>query len=534
MRQNMKPAAIYCRSSKDKAELGIDIQERELAEFAASRGMQIVARFSDMEISGSLDETARPGLRQLLAAIKDEGRGWDALLAVDTSRIARDPMIALYVQRECEKAGVVMHFAKLPIDGQSAFGETMLSVVRAFDRLHSRLSKEKGRAGLEANVANGHRAGGRAPIGYGLKHEATGAMRGGQAVKKSKLERDPATADKVRLFLAARAEGIGRTEAATRTGLKDKAVASLIAIERNALTYAGHTVWNQRKKIHGSRDNGIARQTMTWNPREEWKIARNTHEAFISDEDAEKVLALHEERLAKPVRVAKPLDFILSGLLFTPAGVQWHGDAHDKAYRAGQKGKRINAPWIEGEVLKRIAADFEDEAFLAESVNQARQLAEAIEADPKVIDIDIKRREKQIRNLVDMAAETGDRRLLKRMQEMERELAQLRQQKADWLERRALKQRLMEFSANDIRYLLQAHGIELGRGEQVLDLIGYGNEYRLPPGELRRVVTTLIERIEIDPLSRVFSIQYRLPVTGVLWRPHGDSNPGSYRERVLS
>jgi hypothetical protein len=61
MRQNMKPAAIYCRSSKDKAELGIDIQERELAEFAASRGMQIVARFSDMEISGSLDETARPG-----------------------------------------------------------------------------------------------------------------------------------------------------------------------------------------------------------------------------------------------------------------------------------------------------------------------------------------------------------------------------------------------------------------------------------------------------------------------------------------
>jgi hypothetical protein len=40
--------------------------------------------------------------------------------------------------------------------------------------LHARLSAEKGRNGLLANIAKGHRAGGRAPFGYKLKHENTG------------------------------------------------------------------------------------------------------------------------------------------------------------------------------------------------------------------------------------------------------------------------------------------------------------------------------------------------------------------------
>lgn len=145
-----------------------------------------------MEVSGSLDETSRTGLREMLAALRDPDRTWNTILALDTSRIARDLTLALYVTREAEKHGVQIHYAKMPVDGTSAFGETMLSVVRAFDRLHARLSAEKGRGGLVANVAKGFRAGGTAPYGYKLQHTETGGTRGGVPVRKSTLVVDSA------------------------------------------------------------------------------------------------------------------------------------------------------------------------------------------------------------------------------------------------------------------------------------------------------------------------------------------------------
>ncbi len=133
----LEQAVIYCRSSKDRAEVGLDIQRKELKVYAKNKGYAIVAEFSDMEISGSLDETARPGLRNMLTALRDPAHRWSTILALDTSRIARDPMLGLYVTREAEKHGARIEYAKMPVDGASAFGETMLSVVRAFDRLHA-------------------------------------------------------------------------------------------------------------------------------------------------------------------------------------------------------------------------------------------------------------------------------------------------------------------------------------------------------------------------------------------------------------
>ena len=269
----MEQAAIYCRSSKDRAEVGIDIQRKELKAFAKRRSLVIVDEFSDMEVSGSRDETARAGLRDMLTAVRDPARKWTSILALDTSRIARDQMLALFVTREAEKHGVRLEYAKMPVDGSCAFGETMLSVVRAFDRLHARLSSEKGRDGLTANLAKGFRAGGAAPFGYKLQHEETGGTRGGQPVRKSKLVVESRSAKKVKPFLQARASGVSRAEAAKAAHMQEKAVASLIAIERNALLYAGFQTWNMRQKIHGSRDNTIKRHTMVWRSRLEWIIS---------------------------------------------------------------------------------------------------------------------------------------------------------------------------------------------------------------------------------------------------------------------
>ena len=62
---------------------------------------------------------------------------------------------------------------------------------------------------------------------------------------------------------------------------------SLNGMEWNALTYAGHTVWNVHNE-YGSEGykGGVKRR-----PRDEWVIQRDTHRALISDAIAETLLA---------------------------------------------------------------------------------------------------------------------------------------------------------------------------------------------------------------------------------------------------
>ena len=512
----MELAAAYYRSSKDKAEIQIPAQRAETLEFGAANKIKIVEEFSDMEISGSLDETSRPGLRKLLTALADPDRQWKMILALDTSRLSRDPMLALYVTHQAEKHGVTIKYIKMPIDGNTAFGETMLAVLRAFDRLHSRLSAEKGRGGLETNIEAGFRAGGRAPYGYKLKHHE-GGMRGGVVVTKSTLVIDHGPAAKVKAFLTLRAAGVARHEAAKRSKFA-KATASLIGIERNALTYAGYTVWNMRKKVKPTRDD--TRKRMAWRPREEWQITEKpTHEALITREEAERILAAVDVMNPKPrtSHAREPEKFILSGLLFTPSGAQWHGDDHDNAYRAGPRGRRISARYVEGEILWKLTSDFANPAFLAKTIGEARRMADGIEDDPGQLDAEIRKVEARLANTVGLAADSGSRALVEKVKELEAEVAGLRRDKALWAERSALKARLTTLTEEDLRKTLLATAVRR-RGDD-LDVewgwAGLGNLADLSHQELRHILTTLIERIVLDPATRQFDVHYRLPVTGV-------------------
>ena len=58
-------------------------------------------------------------------------------------------------------------------------------------------------------------------------------------------------------------------------------------MEWNALTYAGQTAWNVRneKSPDGGYIGGMKRK-----PRSEWLIQKNTHEAIITDDEAEAIL----------------------------------------------------------------------------------------------------------------------------------------------------------------------------------------------------------------------------------------------------
>ena len=58
------------------------------------------------------------------------------------------------------------------------------------------------------------------------------------------------------------------------------------------------------------------------------------------------------------------------------------------------------------------------------------------------------------------------------------------------------------------------HGLELHGHPGALEMLGY-EDHKMKPAELHRAISTLVERIELDPLSKEFRMKYRLPLTGV-------------------
>lgn len=101
---------------------------------------------------------------------------------------------------------------------------------------------------------------------------------------------------------------------------------------------------------------------------------------------------------------------------------------------------------------------------------------------------------------------------------MEKEITDLRNDKAEWAERAALKRALSTITEKTVRNILSVNGLELRDGGGFMDMLEYPPEEMpvLQLRALRRLLVTLLDRIELDPNTRAFTLKYRLPVaTGV-------------------
>ncbi|WP_368086235.1 recombinase family protein [Nitrosospira multiformis] len=371
----------------------MDAQRRELQQLAKAKGYLITAEFVDAVESGKDDN--RPGFQNLLREIKSKERQWSVVLMLDTSRLARNQYIAHAFKHECAKRGVTVIFSKTPeLDGVS--GIILPAVLHAMDEVHSFMSREKGLAGMAENVRQGYRAGGRAPIGYKLEFIPTGAIRDGEPVTKSRLVPSD-LAPKVREYLKRRAAGGRRLSLARELGLELNS-SSINGLEWNALTYAGHTVWNvHNEKSADGYVGGVKRR-----PREEWVIQKNTHEALITDAEAETILEkLNSGRVTNYKTKAKHL---LTGILVTPDGELWHGNAH--RYRAGSK--NVNAEQIDSQVLEHISRDLQSPAFVKALTESARHSAQLTDDDVEGEEVrsEIKKLDAKINKLSELLSET--------------------------------------------------------------------------------------------------------------------------------
>ena len=490
-------AVLYLRSSKDRTDVSIDAQRRALHEMAATRSLVVVGEYVDAVESGKDDD--RPGFQSMLFDLKQPAREWDVVLALDTSRIARRRTISMiFEEQECRRKGVRVLYKSIP-DSDPVTEMLLKSILQAMDEWLSLTSKAKGLAGMAENVRQGWRAGGRAPRGYALEYIPTGAIRDGVPVTKSRLVATDELAT-VGAYLAARADGATRGEVLRRLGVSWP-VTSLIGMEWQALTYAGHTVWN----IHAERDNGIAIGGTKRRPRAEWLVKRSTHEAIITDDQAEAIFTRLEsgrERYTRP----KAREYLLSGLLVDADGNAWHGD-HGDAYRLG-KAKKISAARIEGTVLDRVAADLQAPASVARIADAVRRAARTPTDAKRIPTLEraIAAATTKVGRLVDIVAKTDDPTpFLRRVTELETE----REGLIDELQRVrgavASVRTMNRITDADVRAMLAT----------LLDEVRAQRESGATR-PLREALAGMIERIELDATASRCVIHYRIaaPIEG--------------------
>jgi site-specific DNA recombinase len=373
-------AILYLRSSKDRSDVSIDAQRRALHELAVE--------------SGKDDD--RPAFQRLISELKRPARAWEHVLVLDTSRIARRRLISMLFESDCAKQGVRLVYRSLP-ESDPATDMVLRSVLQAFDEYHSLISRAKGLAGMAENVRQGWRAGGRAPRGYRLEYHATGAMRDGAPVTKSRLVIDDELAPKVQAYLRLRAAGVPRGTAISRLQLQWP-TNSTHSMDWQALTYAGHTVWN----VHA--DAAVEGAGEKRRPRSQWLITRDTHPALITEVEAEAILGQVERALQGRRLRESPLLF--TGLLQAPGGAPWHSDGCGY-YRLASgigKGRKIGAARIEGAVLERLAQDLSSDEAVARLVASMRELAARLD-DPAPVLRRVRDLEHARANLIDELAE---------------------------------------------------------------------------------------------------------------------------------
>lgn len=144
-------AALYARVSTSNGQQDPEMQLRELRQFAAARGWQIVEEFTDRGVSGSKDR--RPALDMLMTAAR--GRKFDVLLTWKLDRFARSLKHLVTAIAEFEALGVQFVSLRDNLDLTTPSGRLMFHVIGAMAEFERTLIQERVCAGLRNARAKG-------------------------------------------------------------------------------------------------------------------------------------------------------------------------------------------------------------------------------------------------------------------------------------------------------------------------------------------------------------------------------------------
>lgn len=141
--------AIYMRisTSSQKPDLQVD----ELKFYAERAGLNIVAEFLDVAVSGRKE--GRPELNKLMVSASN--REFDCVLVWKFDRFARSVSHLLKALEEFNYLGIRFISLQDQIDTQSPIGKAMFTIIGAMAELESSLISERVKAGMAAAKSRG-------------------------------------------------------------------------------------------------------------------------------------------------------------------------------------------------------------------------------------------------------------------------------------------------------------------------------------------------------------------------------------------
>jgi len=145
----MKKCAIYARVST--CDQRVDNQLHDLRLFAAQRGFEVVAEYTDVGISGS--KARRPGLDLMLKEARK--RKFTVLIVAAFDRLARSTKHFLTVVDELDSLGVEFISRRENIATDGAMGRLFITLISSIAELEADLIRERVRAGIRRRKLEG-------------------------------------------------------------------------------------------------------------------------------------------------------------------------------------------------------------------------------------------------------------------------------------------------------------------------------------------------------------------------------------------
>jgi len=288
------PVAIYARFSTDRQDArSIEDQVRRCRDFAAARGFDVVAEFSDQAVSGATRQ--RAGLKRLLEQVSDRRVGIKAVLVDDLSRLSRDLGDTWQIVfRDLASAHVKVIDCTTGMASDAAGARLTFGALALVNDTFLQLVKSETHRGLEGRALKGFWTGGRV---YGYSTVVEPNPPDPEHPRKVPIINEAEAAIVRRVFreyldgkgLSAIAAGLNadgiRAPYDRGTGLKyskragrgwgQTTVRAMLRNER----YIGRFVWNKRK--FERRENGV--RLPSERPRSEWVTAVCPELAIIDE-----------------------------------------------------------------------------------------------------------------------------------------------------------------------------------------------------------------------------------------------------------
>lgn len=144
---------------------GLEVQERQIRDFAKSHGLRLAKIYSDAGESGGEGLDRRVGLAAALAEIK-AGRA-SVLVIPRLDRLARDLLLQETIMASLRQGGAtVLSVAEPDIDGDDPTRTLVRQVLGAIAQYERAVIRGRMMAGKAAKIASGGYGGGRPAFGF--------------------------------------------------------------------------------------------------------------------------------------------------------------------------------------------------------------------------------------------------------------------------------------------------------------------------------------------------------------------------------